>query len=402
MRRLVNFLRGWVRLTVTGVFPERMLNLCAQRRVPFWGLEWLDGQTFRFRVPPRWAAALPELAERARCTVREEGTGGLPAFLWRFRRRYGFLAGLAVSLTLVCVLSNFILWVDVTGCETVPQARVLAELRRLGVYPGAFGPAIDGNAVGQRALIELDELSWMSVNIKGSRAEVIVREAVQPPELTDEDVWTDVTAETDGVINRVETLSGQARVEPGDAVLEGEVLISGWVDLEPPAGETAPSQGYAVRAQGRVWADTRRVLSASIPLTAGVKEHTGEEKRLFSLTVLGRRVDLYKNSGIPWPRYDKISETRQLTLPGGRALPVTLTVQRCRAYEVAEAEVDREAARALLEETLLARVEERIGPEGELLETQFSAREEGGLLTVTLTAACREEIGTERPGAPPA
>ena len=100
MRRLVNFLRGWVRLTVTGVFPERMLNLCAQRRVPFWGLEWLDGQTFRFRVPPRWAAALPELAERARCTVREEGTGGLPAFLWRFRRRYGFLAGLAVGLEL--------------------------------------------------------------------------------------------------------------------------------------------------------------------------------------------------------------------------------------------------------------------------------------------------------------
>ena len=393
MRRLVNFLRGWVRLTVTGVFPERMLNLCAQRRVPFWGLEWLDGQTFRFRVPPRWAAALPELAERARCTVREEGTGGLPAFLWRFRRRYGFLAGLAVSLTLVCVLSNFILWVDVTGCETVPQARVLAELRRLGVYPGAFGPAIDGNAVGQRALIELDELSWMSVNIKGSRAEVIVREAVQPPELTDEDVWTDVTAETDGVISRVETLSGQARVEPGDAVLEGEVLISGWVDLEPPAGSEAPSQGYAVRAAGEIWADTRRTASASIPLTAGVKEYTGEEKRLFSLTVLGRRVDFYENSGIPWPRYDKISETWTASLPDGTLLPLSVGRQVLRRYTLEEVEIDLEQGEELLRAGLLRQLEGLLGEDGTVRSTQYTAvvGEEG--LTVTLRAACHEEIG---------
>lgn len=36
MRKTVNYLRGWSQLTVTGDFPERMLNLCAQKRVPFW------------------------------------------------------------------------------------------------------------------------------------------------------------------------------------------------------------------------------------------------------------------------------------------------------------------------------------------------------------------------------
>ena len=45
---------------------------------------------------------------------------------------------------------------------------------------------------------------------------------------------------------------------------------------------------------------------------------------------------------------------------------------------------------------------ELLGEDGEVLDTTVTAREENGLLTVTLTAACREEIDTERPGQPPA
>lgn len=39
MKRLMNFLRGMVRLSVTGPFPERLINLCAQQGVDFWALE---------------------------------------------------------------------------------------------------------------------------------------------------------------------------------------------------------------------------------------------------------------------------------------------------------------------------------------------------------------------------
>ena len=38
MQAIINFLRGSVLFTVTGAFPERFLNLCAQRGVGFWDL----------------------------------------------------------------------------------------------------------------------------------------------------------------------------------------------------------------------------------------------------------------------------------------------------------------------------------------------------------------------------
>ena len=38
MKKLINLLQGYVELKVTGAFPERLLNLCAQHRLRFWKL----------------------------------------------------------------------------------------------------------------------------------------------------------------------------------------------------------------------------------------------------------------------------------------------------------------------------------------------------------------------------
>ena len=40
MKRLINWLLGYVEVRAEGAFPERLLNLCAQNRLAFWGLSW--------------------------------------------------------------------------------------------------------------------------------------------------------------------------------------------------------------------------------------------------------------------------------------------------------------------------------------------------------------------------
>ena len=58
MKKLINLLRGYVEWRITGPFPERMLNLCAQERLPFWRVRWLD-------------ALSPTLADEAEAIIRE-------------------------------------------------------------------------------------------------------------------------------------------------------------------------------------------------------------------------------------------------------------------------------------------------------------------------------------------
>lgn len=400
MRHLMNLIRGMVRVRLTGLFPERIVNLCAQAGIDFWAMEWLDEHTVRFTTRRGSLGLLEELAGKVGCEVERESSRGLPDFLGRFRTRYAFLAGLLLALCAVSFLSRFVLTVEVSGNEQVPSAVILSQLRRLGVRPGAYGPALDRRQLAQEALVELKDLSWMAINLHGTRVEVIVREAVKEPERIDETGWFDIVAQADGIVTHIEPEQGDALVGDGDVVAKGDVLISGTVTLEPPLYSDAPTRYYQTHARGRVWARTWRVLTAAIPVETETKDYTGAEKSVWSVNFFGRRMKIFGNTGISWPMYDKMTTVRPVTLPGGRELPLALHQETYREYLPQTVEVDREAAQALLEEQLQKQLLALIGEDGTVESVRFSARVANGRLEVTLTAQCLEEIGEEMPGNP--
>ena len=397
MQALVNYARGWVRLVVCGPFPERLLNLCAQRGVTFWGVEWLDGQTLRLTLLRRDMDGLEELARRAGCTVEIEQRAGLPSFLARFRRRYAFLLGLALSVLCVCLLSNFVLTIEVTGNQQVPDAVILSQLRRLGLRTGVYGPKLDVKQIALDTQLALEELSWVSVNLYGTRVQVVVRERVKPPELLEEKGVSDLVADVGGVILRVDAVEGQAKVKPGDTVSPGEVLISGTVTMEGPQYSNVPSRYLHVRAAGAVWARSWRTVSAQIPVTAAVKEYTGADKSRWSVTLFDQRINFYGNSSISWADYDKISKTYTAVLPGGQVLPLSATRELLRQWTPARVQVDMVAAQDLLERQLRTRLEQLVGEDGRVVAVDWSARIADGILTVTGVAECEEQIARSTP-----
>lgn len=393
MQKIINFFRGSVLYTVTGAFPERFLNLCAQNAVAFWGLEWLDDHTLRLCFARKDAKKARTLAEKVMCQAKAARRAGVPFFLAKFRRRYAFLAGLALAVAAVCVLSRFILTIEVTGNRAVSTAVILSELNRQGVRVGAYGPSIDEKVVSQEALLRIPALSWMAVNLHGTRAEVIVREKVPKPDIVDRTVPSHVVSAATGIITHMEVLEGQPLFQEGDTVLAGEILISGVIDVPEPQYADTDLGTRITHAMGNVWARTWRTLEARIPLEAQVKRYTGEEVTRYSLGILDRRLNFYGNSGISLDKYDKITSSHSLTLPGGRVMPLVLRVERYRGYATEPVALDAEAARTLLEERLLERLDGLVGEDGEVLRTDFTVREENGILVVTLLAECREQIG---------
>lgn len=398
VREVVNLLRGSAALEVTGQFPERFLNLCAQRGVAFWDVEQPDEHTLRLTVAWTDRGGLDELAARAGCVICQGERKGLPPFLLRFRKRYALLVGLALALAAVSVLSRFVLVIDVEGNARVPSATIHAALDRAGLRPGCYGPSLAAREIANTALLELPELSWMTVNLHGIRAEVLVRERVEPPEFDPQDDQRgDIVARAPGIVTALEVYAGDAAVDKGATVLPGDVLIRGSVELQPPPySEDAPLY-VPVRAMGQVEGRTWRTLQASIPLTAQVKVATGEEESRWSASFFSRRVNFYQNSGIPFTRYDKITKTWVLKLPGDLTLPFTLRREVCRAYDTVPAAVEPQAAQTMLEQQLTRRLAELLDGRGEVVSQSFSASEADGALTVTLSAECREELGTFRP-----
>lgn len=397
MQGVVNYARGWVRLVVCGSFPERFLNLCAQRSVTFWAVEWKDTQTLGLTLLRRDMDKVEELARRAGCAVQVERRAGLPTFLGRFRRRYAFLVGLALSVLAVCLLSNFVLTVDVEGNGRVSDAVILSQLRRQGLRIGVYGPNLDTRQIALDTQLALEDLAWVTINLHGTRAQVLVRETVRAPELLEQEGVSDLVAHVGGLVLRVDAVEGQAKVKVGDTVAPGDILISGTVTMEGPQYSTVPPQYLYVRAAGNVWGRTWRTVRGVMPLQTVVKDYADRTKSRWSLTLFERRINFYGNSSISGAEYDKISKSHAVILPGGQELPIRLTCERLQPWQPVRVQVDTTAAQDLLESRLRQQLEQAVGEDGQVLSVEWSARIQNGVLTVTGVAECEEQMARPAP-----
>lgn len=392
MQKAANAVRGWAEVRVRGGDCEEFFNRCALDGIGFWRAKRLDEVTWTCRVAFLDAPKVTALGQKGRWEVCLLRRGGLPGIFWKLRRRYAFLAGMVACVAVVAVMSRFVVTVRVSGNVKVPTGAILTQLRAQGVRPGAFGPGLDTRQISHEVILELPELSWMSINLHGMVAEVLVREGDPRPELMEEDEPAHIVAKYPGIITKVQATRGQQLVEKGNTVAAGDTLIGSWVDFVEPEGSTIDMGGMTVRATGKVWARTWHTLKASLPLTAGAKEYTGREKTRWSVEILGRTAKISPGGGISYERYDKITKYHTPALPGDRVLPISLRREVCREYTLTEAPIDGSKGEVILRNALEERLA-ALAEQGEVLKTDWSVQEQNGLLVVTLLAECEQEIG---------
>lgn len=392
MQKAANAVRGWAEVRVRGGDCEEFFNRCARDGIGFWRAKRQDEVTWTCRVAFLDAGRVTALGQKGRWEVRLLRRGGLPGLFWKLRRRYAFLAGMVACVAAVAVMSRFVVTVRVEGNVKVPTGAILTQLRAQGVRPGAFGPGLDTRQITHAVILELPELSWMTINLHGMVAQVVVREGTPRPELMEEDEPAHIIAKYPGIITKIQVTSGQQLVGKGDTVVAGDTLIGSWVDFVEPEGSAIDLGGMTTRATGKVWARTWHTLKASLPLTASAKEYTGREKTRWSLEILGRRVKIFPGGGISYERYDKITKYHTPSLPGDRILPISLRREVCREYTLTEAPINGEKGEAILRAALEERLAALAG-KGDVLKTDWSVEERNGLLTVTLLAECEQEIG---------
>lgn len=392
MQNAANFIRGSVRLEAVGPYPERFFNILSARGIRFWQVERVDATTVRLTVARSQAGRAQALGKRCLCEVHRVETWGAAAFLMGFRTRHGLLIGMAISLLAVLVLSRFVLVIDITGSTSVPEGVLLSELREAGLEPGSYGPAVDERAVSNRVLLAEERLGFLSVNIRGIRAEVVVRDAVLPPEIEPVGQVQDLIAAKAGQVVRVLPVAGQVLVQPEDEVTAGQTLISGTVEVNAGPEDETPMGSYAVLARGEVWAEVEERLSAAAPLSGAEKRYSGRIRRELEVNVLGRSFKISPKLFQPFTYYDKIESNWELSLSERLTLPFVLTARTWREYLPEERTLDRQSVQMRLQRALTERLERAMGPGGKVLAQAWSTEEHDGALTVTLTARCLEQI----------
>lgn len=381
MERITDFARGNIRVRVKCRYPERFVNICAAGGVEFRDME-REGDEIVFTTHRQDYKYIRNRAKTGEYNVIGVRKTGATFFLWRLRKRYFLLGGMAVCLGLLLFSSLFIWELTVTGNETVPSSVILANLRELGVDIGTFRLTLDEDYISNEMLLRVPELCWLTVNTHGSRAEVKVREEIPAPEVVEADVPSQIFAKKAGIIEKMNIYDGKKLAAVGDTVSAGDLLVTGEMD--------SLSRGTRyVHAMGEVWARTWYTRAAMMSDTVAVKEYTGRTKRQYSLTLCDRQFNLFLTAGTGWSHYDKVSEKHRLSVMGV-VLPVSMTVDTYSEYELSETRP--EGLEEGLENRLISEIESEID-RGEIVHTEFETSKNGGVITVTLNAECREQIG---------
>ena len=251
---------------------------------------------------------------------------GLPALVDRYKLRIGAFVGILIAAVLV-VASQSVIWdIDVVGNETITTSQIRQLLREEGFFVGCYIPAANTDKIETRILLKSDVISWMSINIKGTVAEVQVRENVKPQEDDAPKKPANLVASKEGIIEEVRVFRGTITVSPGQPVGKGALLVSGIYQ-----GERVGVM--YTRASGQVFARTKSEYYFEIPFQYEGKHYTGEEYYDNYLIFFDYLINISKNSGKDGALYDKIDIVENFCLPGGVETPFGIKTVKYAAYE---------------------------------------------------------------------
>lgn len=388
-RKAVNKLRGEVTVRCRSDAPERVVNLCACHGIPFWDVLWEGEDCLRLRTTPEGARLLKEAAEET-AQVEVLSSSGVPAALHRLRRRYVLLASAVLAVLWLWCASSIILTFSVSGNETVSTTQILRALERNGVTVGTRGLDIHQEQLRNRVLLELHDLSWLSVNVQGCTAHVQVVERQRPPTVYDPAAAANVVAEKAGLITRIQALNGVTKVREGEIVTEGQLLLSGVAD-----GRFGGVR--FMHACGEVWGRTWYTLTARVPLERMEKEEEGRTQHQFSLIVGKKRINFYAGGSIRGTECDTMTTYHPLRLPFGGELPVKICHRQVTPCTWQRVTYTEEEALAEAKASLLEGLTAQLHDGGSVRSTVFTHRIEGDTLVVTVQSECFEQLGVETP-----
>lgn len=315
--RLFRFLFGYITFVAKGGFPERFLNLCRINKINLWNLRSENHVIYACSDCAGYKK-IRYAAKKSGMKVRIKSKHGLPFFLNRHSHRAGILAGICLCIAVISILSTRIWSVDVTGNVRVPAEKITGVFESLGIRKGVPAENIDIKSVEIEALRRLPEISWLNINIDGSAARIEVRETEEIKEEAESNEPSDIVASRDGQIIILRPFNGTQEQKIGNAVLKGDLLISGITENK----DLTVSFG---RARGYVVARTNRKISARQESKIKVRK-IAEEKTDYILNFLVFTVPFGKiNEGAYREKIEIVIN--------GVTLPVSLTKCREVTYE---------------------------------------------------------------------
>lgn len=368
-------------MELTSADPNGALDEMIQRGLSLYSVYSTNELVTVFTVKRSEIPVLQSIIDSRGDQVRLVRESGSKIFLTRMSRRPVLLLGLVLILFLTVYLPSRLLLFRVEGNDALSASQILEEVYGQGIGFWSRRKDVRSEDIKNELISRIPQIAWAGINTKGCVATVSIRER-DLDEIRDSTAPGSIYASRDGIISTVTASKGTALCAPGDAVLKGQLLISGFTDC----GNIVLSEA----AEGEVYAYTSRTCRAILPAYRDIQRPSGRIRNRFSLVIGKKRINFWKGSGISPIGCDRMYQEYWLKLPGGGVLPVCF-IRETIIYQ------ELEASRSGYDGTDLSDASEMYVhqqiPGGKILHREISFTETEDLLIQDGKFGCLEMIG---------
>lgn len=334
----------------------RLMNICGYKGIVTWRNK--KKKTDGFYIYSSDRSVIEGVAEKYSLEVKMNEVNSLRRIFTLYKKRLSFLAGFVIFGILIYIESLYVWRVDVEGCSDLTPEEVISVME--SEYPcyGKKKNDIDLDALKDVVADNFEEVCWISCSISGTHLTVRLRESVDVFTRTEPTDPCNVVAAMDCTIYSIVTSAGTPVVIQGDEVKKGDILISGAVNILNDDSEVVETK--MVPADGEVLGVCDIPYSDSVDMNQCIKVPTGNEIGGVKIK-LGRKV-ISPYSKKPAGTDSDVSQEEHSLHFGDFYLPVSVTIERYKYYDLKNELLDENAVKLRLQEhiqTYIGKMQEK-------------------------------------------
>ena len=383
---ILNYIIGYLRISIEGYYIERFINICKNNKIGIWNLKRDKEINLKFNVGIRDFKEICKIAKKVRCKIKIERKKGLPFLINRYKKRKIFLFLLIIMVALIILSSNFVWNVDIIEENNNILENIEQDIKNAGLETGKLKSKIDTKEIINKIRLERDDVAWMGIELKGTNAIVKLVKAEEKPEIIDEEDYCNIVSDKEGIITKINAQSGTANVKVGDTIKQGDILINGWME-----GKYTGIR--YVHAKGEIEAKVWHTKHKKILYNTTERRETGNVEEKYQIKFNNFKINLYKTLS-KFEIYDTIETENKFKLFSDFYLPISINKITNKEIEEVQKKYSLEEAKNIGIQELQDELDKEIEDKDKIVSKNVNTYENQDGVDIYVTYEVLENIGT--------
>ena len=386
IKKIINYIYGYLRIVVEGYYIERFINICRNRNYMMWNIKKVNDIHLALNIEIKNFKEICKIAKKTQCKISIKAKRGLPFFLNKYKKRKLFALFLVLVLAIIFLSSNFVWNIEIIEENGLAIENIMEDIQEAGLRIGTLKNDIDTKEIINKVRLERDDIAWMGIELKGTNAIVRLVKAEEKPEIVDEDEYCNIVSNKNGVITKINAQDGTANVKVGDTVSVGDVLINGWMEGKYTGIRYVHAKG---EIEARVW----YTMNKTIQYTTTEKQYTGNIETNYGIKMNNFKINFPKGVS-KFEFYDTIENENKIKLFSNFYLPISVVKTTCQQYEEIEKTYSVEEAKSLGIQEIEEELEKQIENKENIVNKNINTYEHENSIDIYVTYEVLETIGT--------